>query len=159
MTMYCEHEDLLLGDLPITADDAEKYILAAGDEIDAAIGMRYQLPVTVSHSSAAWNVLKRAAVLIGTGRLIMAHSSASEDMSPNAYGMYLLGEAKEILSSIRSGDMDLVGVTLLPATGETTVTDTGNAPTVIVQDSMSAVDLFYDMAMGNRRTGIWRPNL
>lgn len=156
--VYCEHEDLLLGDLPITADDAEKFILAAGDEIDAVIGMRYLLPVSNVPGSAAWNVLKRLCVLIATGRLVMANSVASEDNSPNAYGMYLLEEARSLLGDIKRGELDLVGVPLLPPTGNTVVSDTGNAPMVIYQDSVSAVDAFYDMAMNNARLA-WRPNL
>lgn len=155
--MYCEHEDLLLGDLPITADDAEKFILAAGDEIDAVVGMRYSLPIPEVAGSAAWNVLKRISVLIATGRLVMANSVASEDSSPNAYGMYLLEEARSMLSDIKRGELDLVGVPLLPPTGNVVVSDTGNAPTVIYQDSVSPVDAFYDMAMNGNRLS-WRPN-
>lgn len=155
--MYCEHEDLLLGDLPVTADDAEKFISAASEEIDAVIGMRYQLPIIAASGSPARNLLKRIAVLTSTGRLVMANSVASEDNSPNAYAMYLLEEARELLASIKRGELDLVGVPLLPATGEVNVPDTGNAPTVIYRDSVSAVDLFYDNAMNGGRL-VWRPN-
>jgi phage gp36-like protein len=156
--MYCEHEDLLLGDLPISADDSEKFINAAGDEIDAIIGMRYVIPVGLAAGSASYNLLKRVCVLLATGRLVMANSVASEDTTPNAYGMYLLSEAKAILDDIKSGDMNLIGATLLPPTGDTSVADTGNAPTVIYQDSASAFDVFYDNVT-NGTAKLWRPNI
>lgn len=155
--MYCEHEDLLLGDMPVTADDAEKFIQAASDEINAVVGMRYSLPIPRVEGSPAWNVLKRACVLIATGRLVMASAVASEDTSPNAYGLYLLEEAREMLASIKRGELDLIGVPLLPSSADVTIPDTGNAPTVIYQDRASAVDVFYGNVMNGRRV-VWRPN-
>ncbi len=137
--MYCERGDLLIGDLPLPANMAEGFIQAAVDEIDSVLGVNYILPIdTALADPTADLTLKRIAVLLASGRLIMAQATGSEDEGVHAYGMYLLREGKDLLCKVESGALPLIGVTKREE-----YADTGNTPYIKQEDSVSPIDAYY----------------
>lgn len=137
---YCEVADLLLGDIP-TPSNVDSFISAAGDEIDMRLGVNYILPVPSDAPAVTRLTLKRIAILLASGRLMMAYTSHSEDTAANAYGVYLLREGHDLLNLVMSGEIVLPGLDKLPE-----YTD-GNAPGLVQEDSDSPLDVFYGFAM------------
>jgi len=144
---YCESSDLLFGDLPISSENKVRWINAGADEIDRRLGHIYVLPPGSSADPHALLVLKQLNVLVSTGRGMMAQPAAGEDNGVNAYGEYLLRDAENIFKCILDGDIDLIGV---EKREEFAVS--GNAPTVVYEDSISAVDAFYGFAVRGETT-------
>jgi hypothetical protein len=139
---YCEPGDLLFGDMTISAGNQVKWISAAEDEINQRLGVIYQLPPATPATGSAALVLKRLAVLVATGRGMMAQPAAGEDNGVNAYGRYLLDDAEKIFCALIDGTLDLPGIDKLPELGSS-----GNAPSVIWEDSVAPVDAFYGFAV------------
>lgn len=148
---YCAVPDLLVGDLPISIQSGEQFINAASDEIDMKLAGEFTWPHSPL-SVQAQLILKRMNVLIGTGRLIMAQAVGSEDTGTHAYGTYLLREGQMLLAAVIGGDVVLDDVPKHPTT------TTGNAPSIVYEDSQSAVDVFYGFAMRGE-TNTWQPGV
>lgn len=138
---YCEPDDLLFGDIPISPSNQVRWIGAAEDEINQRLGVLYVLPPGSGASATALLILKRLAILVATGRGMMAQPAAGEDNGVNAYGRYLLDDAEKIFCDVISGELDLIGVDKLPE-----LISSGNAPSVVMEDSVAAVDAFYGFA-------------
>jgi phage gp36-like protein len=139
---YAEVDDLLVGDIIIQSQDAERFLQIAADEMDSVLGAIYELPLNPEPLPGHIALrLKRCNAVLASGRLILAQAAASEDGSLHAYGRSLVREGVEMLESIRTGSMQLIGLTkVAPHGGE----DGGNAPVVVVGDATSGVDAFYD---------------
>jgi hypothetical protein len=140
--MYCEPGDLLFGDMSISPTNAVRWIQAAEDEINQRLGVIYVLPPGPGASVNALLTLKRLAILVATGRGMMAQPAAGEDNGVNAYGEYLLRDAEKLFCDLIDGTLDLIGVDKLPE-----LATSGNAPTVVWEDSVAPVDAFYGFAV------------
>lgn len=148
---YCEPADLLVGDMPVSEPRAQAFIAAAAEEMDMRLGTVYTVPFQ-GLLPAAEIALKRVNVLIATGRLVMAQSVATEDYSPNAYGTYLMREGRDLLEGMVNATVLLPGAEPLPGAGSF------RGPTVINEDTVSAVDAFYGFAMRGESTE-YRPGV
>lgn len=130
---------MLLGDISFTAPEKARFLTDAHNEVDEELGYVYSLPLgPLPFSTHVALILKRTTILIASGRLILDRDAAGEDLSLHAYGRSLLDEGRERLRAMRSGGIDLIGVTKL----EIQATD-GNAPSIFQGDTYSGVDAFY----------------
>lgn len=142
MALYCEPDDLLFGDMTVSPNNQVKWINAAQDEINQRLGVIYVLPPPDTADPTAFLTLKRLAVLVATGRGMMAAPAAGEDNGVNAYGRYLLEDAEKIFCGLIDGTLDLLGVPKQPE-----LASSGNAPSVVTEDSVAPVDAFYGFAV------------
>lgn len=149
---YCSVQDLLVGDMPINTTRAEQFVQDASDEVDMKLGTLYEWPPTGSLGPQATLILKRLNVLIGTGRLVMAQAIGAEDQATQSYGTYLLREGQLLLDQILSGDLVLLDVP------KHLITSSGNAPSVVFEDSFPGVDTFYGFAMRGEDV-VYRPGV
>lgn len=155
---YSNVDDMMLGDMVVTSDRS-KFITSATEEIDAALGFVYQLPLTNLTGHVAL-LLKRISVHLSTGRYILARAIGGEDDGLHAYGESLLREGKSMLDAIKNGQVDLVGCAKID-----TKQAEGNAPATVNYDATSGVDAFYKWAgatateyeVMRQSNFIWRP--
>jgi hypothetical protein len=143
--LYCAEEELLLGGVPVKKDvDANKYIRDATDEIDSALGSRYDTPFDLSDESELKRhsklLIQRICRHLASGRIILALAMPGEDGRVNAYGMSLLTEALAALEALGTGvilldyeDTSPVAPLLMPS-----------VPMIFNQDPESSVEAFYD---------------
>lgn len=144
---YSSPEDLLLGNIPLRDDATQlKYCSDATDEIDSTIGFLYETPVdmtddpgTVARPSRL--LLKRINNFIASGRLILAYAAGTEDDNLNAYAQYLLGQARDALMKIASGDIVLQGAVTI---GDGSENPVSSGPLFFNLDPESNVEAFYD---------------
>lgn len=141
---YCTINDLLIGSLPISElVDKETFVDDAADEIDAALGEIYVVPITGSPlSHHAEVLLKKINSHLATGRLITVLAIGAEDTSVQAYGLMLINEAMALLMRIAAGQIKLTGAT-------TQEPDHGNdtGPGIRNRDQYSSVESFEDAFM------------
>jgi hypothetical protein len=107
---YCKDSDLLIGDVVLKNYDAltTKHIDAAADEIDAAIGAAYATPVDAAGvSRQGWLLLKKIAIYIASGKLLMETDQAGEGTKVHDYALWLLQQAGAALDAISKGDVNL----------------------------------------------------
>lgn len=150
---YSAVDDLLIGDLR-TGSVVSKagFVQDASDEIDSYIGQRYVTPIVMSSlADHSQKFLKKIANHLATGRLIMALSVGSEDLSTQAYGQSLVNGAMQDILAIVNGSIELVG-----ATGQPAFADSGNSPMITNEDTDSGVETFYRTVMGQENLG-WTP--
>jgi hypothetical protein len=138
---YCTPDDLLFGDMSVSSSNAVRWISAAEDEINQRLGVMYVLPPAPPAEELTLLLLKRLAVLTATGRGMMAQPAAGEDNGVNAYGRYLLEDAEKLFYALLSGETILPGVDK-----QSELIASGNAPSVVTEDSVAAVDAFYGFA-------------
>lgn len=108
--VYCTDGDLLIGDVTLKDRDTlvKKHIDAAADTIDSQIGFSYATPVTSSTvSRSGWLLLKRIAIFVASGTLLMETDQAGEGTKVHDYALYLLQQAQAALEAIVSGDVNL----------------------------------------------------
>ena len=144
MTTYAEAESGLLGGIPV-ADQTQltAYFQDAADEIDAAIGLIYQTPVT---KSANGGVLPRPVQLtlarinryLASGRYILAVAAAGEDSGLHAYGRSLVADASAALKNIVNGSVDLDALRIPNEGAER------QGPRIANAEPRSNVDAFYE---------------
>lgn len=142
--------------MPVNAARADTFIQAATDEIDATLGVQFTLPIDFGAAGVDPSVeliLKRLAVLLATGRLIMAQAVGAEDTTTHAYGTYLLREGRALLQAIDEGTTVLIGVSRRPE-----YATSGNGPSIVQEDSESAMDAFYGFATRGESFA-WRPGV
>lgn len=142
--VYCADGDLLIGDLALKDRDSlvQKHIDAAADTIDSKIGFAYVTPVTSSVvSRAGWLLLRRIAVYLASGTLLMETDQAGEGTKVHDYALYLLQQADSAIEAIVSGDVNL------RPSDENEVQD-GPQSKVLVNnlDTYSMVESFYGWA-------------
>lgn len=139
---YCEQGDLLIGDIPLAQrhGDGTPMIKSAANEIDGQIGHIYVTPITVE-SRPEYRptvlLLRKINYLIASGRLLLDMAAAAEDQQTHSYGMSLLREGINLLGSVSSGKIELIGVDK-----HEEVVNTG-APRIIHEDPESLVEAFY----------------
>lgn len=145
-TAYCTDSDLMLGNIPrppsSSSNSAQQYVDLAGDEIDAALGFKYETPLVFDSSTAqrpSRLLVKKINIHIATGRMLMAAHAAGSDDQVHQYAKYLLEAGLGALKAIVDGDIDLVGPT---PTAPDASTATG--PRVFSGDAESNVEAFYD---------------
>ena len=147
MAAYCEEVDLLTGNIPTHEwMDIPQYIQAAADEINAALAMRYVVPVVVSgvpQYAATPLFLKGINAKLASGRIITAAATSAEQTEVHAYGLYLIKEALEQLKTITCGDY------VLPGAPQTQQPGTDTSPVLISNvDPESQVEAFYSRVSG-----------
>lgn len=151
---YCELADLVLGNIP-TPTDAEKYIIAAAEEIDSRIGLRYATPVVVADTieeRPTELLLKKINTFLATGRLILALAAGGEDVQLHQYGLYLVNQSLTAIEAIVSGSVVLPGAT--PATEGSSI-QTG--PQIFNVDDASSVEAFQEVFGNPASAAILRP--
>lgn len=142
--VYCELEDINLGDLQVPrAVSVEDWIKSTADEMDAEIGQVYVLPFafdnTKSEDRADALYLKKINSFLATARIILTIAGAHEDATLHAYGKSLLGDAKAALSKIVNKTVILESATLI---GDPDAQY--NGPIILNKDAGSYVDAFYN---------------
>lgn len=145
---YCADTDLMLSGtrmpqgMQVTPQVA---ISAAAEEIDAAIGMLYQTPITVEEDDPAKRfdtlTLKRINALLATGRLITAMATGGEQNGVHAYGEYLLKFGWAQLKQIQDGTIKLTSATPIVQADSNAL----RRGPLLVEDNqkVSMVDSFY----------------
>lgn len=136
---YCKDTDILIGDVTPKTGVMTKHVEQAAEEIDAAIGHLYVVPVT-SAAEHTKLLLKNINIKLATGRYFAAMSRGSQEESPNFYAQSLIKEAWEQLKMIVSGQIILGGAT---TAGGGLAEDDSRAPTLIQADEFSLVAGFY----------------
>jgi hypothetical protein len=147
---YCTRENLLVGDIPFSPNEQDRYVNEAADEMDGDIGAEYNLPLPLDLMPPHVRLkLKNCNAMLASGRLLLSRASHGQDTSIHAYGASLVKEAKAIIGAIKTGQFELAGASRrIAQTG-------GNAPTIINYDRTSAVDTFYGQL--GRPGDLWRP--
>ncbi len=150
MAAYCEESDLLTGNIPTHEYiDQPSYIQMAANEIDAALAMRYLVPVVVPALpmyAATPLMLKTINLKLASGRIITAAASSAEQTEVHAYGLMLIREALEQLRMISTGDY------ILPGAPQVTMPGTATKPVMVTNvDPESQVEAFYDRVVGYPR--------
>ena len=142
--MYCEEDDLLLGNIPTPAYiSREQYISRASEEIDAALSGRYVTPLSLLENGPtrrAYLIVKNICVHIASGRYIMAAAAGGSDTEVHAYGESLLRQGLDALARVASGEFPLDGVEETPG-GPTALS---GRPAVHAADPVSYVEAFND---------------
>lgn len=112
---YCEVGDIDLGTFTVPRFmTVASQIESASDEIDAAIGQVYQLPLNIPVGSPDAFLLKKVNSFLTKGRIILAAANGGEDSRLHNHGIYLVREAEKVISGIVSGAIKLESGTLLP---------------------------------------------
>lgn len=147
MAAYCTEGDLLTGNIPTPEwMDEASYIQAAADEINAALAMRYVVPVVVTavpQYAATPLFLKGINAKLASGRIITAAAASAEQTEVQAYGLYLITQALEQLRTITDGSY------ILPGAPQTSQPGTDTAPVLVTNvDPESFVEGFYNRVAG-----------
>lgn len=145
---YCGLEDLVIGELMLPeAINPIQYIDSAADEMDARIGLLYEVPVQFEVTDrvkfrATIQYLKSINARLASGRLLMAAASALELTTVHAYARNLVEDAQDDLKQIVDRKYILQG-----AKENTNTSDAYVASRVVSynQDLSSAVDNFYGL--------------
>jgi hypothetical protein len=111
---YCTTNDLLIGQL-ISRTPPEvvpgDYVNRAADEMDSRLGFVYQTPLPVTGINALPShqvkLLKSINLKLASGRIILATTIATEDVTIHQYGLRLIQEADLELAAIANGDVKL----------------------------------------------------
>lgn len=149
---YCTRENLLVGDIPFSPNEQDRYVNEAADEMDAEIGVEYNLPLPMNLMPIHVRMkLKTCNAQLASGRLLMSRAAHGEDNSLHAYGASLVKEAKATLALIKCGQFELINATRRISP------NSGNAPSIIQGDSKSAIDAFYSNT--GDTMNIWRPGV
>lgn len=158
-TGYCEEEDLLLGEMPVSSFiSKQKFINDSADEIDVRISRIYVTPIQLTTLNRISKIVLRICnARLASGRILMAQAQANQDDSLHAYAMYLLNEADATLEALEAGRLTLEGA----EQHEDLQTIAG--PTIENLDKDSPVEAFADAFLGGAppsplpMTPIWRP--
>lgn len=143
---YCSINDVSIGNIPLPSYiDKQKFVDDAADEIDSKIGFLYTTPIDVTDSPTnpvvrpARLLLKRLAISLATGRLVLALDAAGEDDKLHAYGWSMVREATAALNKISDGEIVLEGAVLVNP-------DASATKTVLLynEDPESSVEAFYN---------------
>lgn len=138
--LYCDPQDLPLGNVPLPKD-ADRYISRAAEEIDAAIGFRYLTPVVFSAETAvnrpARLLLKQINSWLAAGRILLATAAPGEDDQLHQYAKYLVDQATMALMSIVDGSVILPGID--PVNPEVPIS---SGPQIANLDTNSGVEAF-----------------
>lgn len=133
--------DLLIGDVQVgTFLSPQSFVDEAADEMNARIGMLYELPLPTTLPTHLLILLKLINNRIASGRLIMAAAVGGEDRELHAYGESLVRDAYDDLKKILDGAIALDGAEKR---------DTGNyghGPSVNGGDEVSWVSVFEEWA-------------
>jgi len=149
-----EVSDLLTGNIRLSDDlDTDAFLADASSEMTARIGIVYDVDALDVSTLDTYiqELLKLIEVRLASGNIILESAGGtSQDDELNAYGMYLVGLAREALNAIVNGELDL---------GAPVKVDGGNrAPHVVDGDTESAVDIFSDFTMAGK-DGYWIPGI
>jgi hypothetical protein len=155
---YCEPADLLIGDLPLSAQygDGSGFISTAADEMDVVLGQLYVTPIVLADTPAnrpsqLW--LKTCNKFIASGRLILDIALAAEDDNLNAYGLSLLNQGLDMLKAIQSGAASITGA--IPLDPNASSYQTG--PMIFNEDSRSLVSAGYEFLLDPMALPGWPP--
>jgi phage gp36-like protein len=136
---------MLLGNVPLPTGvnevKAKNAVDRAADEIDSAIGFKYQTPIvgTGPQGRAVRLLMQNISIWLSSGRLIEELTASTQRVEEHAYARSLIQQAWMVLNKIISGEIILDGV---PVTGGTEVAFYG--PVIANKDTESNVDAFYD---------------
>lgn len=148
MATYATPDSGLLGGIPVAdPNQLSAYFQDAADEIDAAIGILYETPVTKSGGGGPLPrrvtlLLARINRYLASGRYILAVAAAGEDSGLHAYGRSLVADASAALKNIVTGSSELDALRIPdPGLGR-------RGPRLVNAESKSNVDEFYKNMTG-----------
>ncbi len=158
---YCSEDDLVIGDLGSQDNEnPDRFVNFAADEMDAALGQVYIIPLNPPLSSLPQHVqllLKTCNARMASGWFILDAGANGQAEGLDAYGSHLLNEGRAILNSIVNRHLE-IGANLIASQA------TGDAPLISQGDSTSGVDSFYSFVSGDPYTTAlnptpWRPGI
>lgn len=139
---YCKEDELRLGNIPLPTDGkAKRAVDQAADEIDAALGFMYKVPIraTGPKQRAVNNLLSNINIWLATGRLILELTASSQQTELHAYGQGMVNQALTVLRQILNSEIVLEGAELQGGGSSTGFT----GPIIINEDAESNVTAFY----------------
>lgn len=147
---YAAITDLDWGTIPAPAN-AQHWLEASAEEIDAAIGFLYSTPVLLSESAEqrpAKLLLKKINSWLAMGRALLSIDAGNEDDQLHQLGLYYVSEASKALAAIVDGTI------VLPGVDPTTPTsDQQTGPMITNVDESSFVEGFSDV-FGNPASSV-----
>ena len=169
MAGYCDVSDLLLGQLTTRLPpeaDAQEYIDAAANHIDARLGFQYVTPFVTEGVNALPDnqikLLKGINAKRASGQIIMATTIATEDQQVQAYALYLMQEADLELKALQDG-LVILNAPRIDAEGNPVEGDDpsladpyARVPTAFVIDAFSPNAAFEANIMQGQNVG-WNP--
>lgn len=158
---YCKAEDLIIGDLDQgDNDNPDRFVNFAADEMDAALGQVFVIPLSPALTSLPAHVqllLKTCNARIASGWFILDAGANGQADGLDQYGAYLLNEGRAILNSIVNRHLEIGAVLIASAA-------TGDAPLITQGDTTSGLDAYYAFVSGDPYTTVlnpapWRPGI
>jgi hypothetical protein len=149
VSRYAPSDSALLGGIPVSSpSELDGFFEDAADEIDAAIGAIYEIPVTRSLTGGSLPgvtglFLKRINRYLASGRFILARAAGGEDDNLHAYGLSLVREAQNAIMGIANGSTQIDAKRLV-----TDDRDQRKAPAIANAEAASNVDSFYGYMTG-----------
>ena len=147
MAGYCGVNDIDTGNVRVPRmfgnDETatkQRFIDQAADDINAAIGQVYVLPLSLGEGTPDALLLKKINRMLASGNLLLAAAAPGEDTVLHNYGYWQVKEAQKALALIIEGTI-LLSATKVPPDPETIKRVTG--PAIINKDTASFVDGFY----------------
>ena len=148
MTGYAVEADLQLGDMLLSPKVVpQEFLDSAWVEIEAQLGMCYELPLPAVLTDAEVSFLTTMHWQLATGRLILAQAGAtgSEDLA--AYGKYIVDQARNLMDKACPCDgtsgMGLPSATITTTNNLSATSDQSMAPGIVVPDGVSIVEHYY----------------
>jgi len=142
--------DLLLGDAHLpTAVDPDKYLDLARSEIDAFVGITYQLPLPPLPNHLV-GFFRTMHAKLASGRLLLAQAAVAQDRELHAYGLYLVKQAEADMAKVGT-TYQIVGATPREVEGDRT-------PSISNPEERSPWDAYeeYVHSPNQLRGALWR---
>lgn len=112
--LYCDTDELMIGDARMDESIKKHYIEKASDEIDAALSAIYVTPLP--YSTADSGQLRRTSLILNqictelaSGRAILGAAGSKQADQVHAYGRWLIERALRNIDKILSGEVKLEG--------------------------------------------------
>ena len=167
---YATTADLLLGQLETRLPleiNANEYLQAAADHIDARLGFKYVTPFVTTGGGALPShqvkLLKGINAKRASGQMILAVTIATEDSNLHQYGLWLVQEADLELQAIQNGLVNLSaplvdsdGNPITPGTDPEDLDPYAAIPTTTNIDMYSATAAFEANVFQGQPT-VWAP--
>ena len=161
MAGYCSIGDINIGAvrMPRMLGNDENttnqvFIDQAADDINAALGQVYKLPLNLEAGSPDALLLKKINRMLASGNILLAAASGAEDTTLHSYGYWNVKEAQKALQLIITGE-----ITLSAALKDPDPKDFAKVtgPAIINKDDASFVDGFYGSHGSQYPNGQSRP--
>lgn len=117
--LYCDVNDMQLGNLRMEDTERRPFIEKASDEMDSHLSALYVTPLP--YSTADSGQLRRTSLILNqicselsSGRAILGAAGSKQDTQVHAYGRWLIERALARLKQITDGEIVLEGTGVTP---------------------------------------------